>query len=359
MKILHLIPDLGCTGTAKQLTTLVLGLPREGFDVHVGLLTERKGGGRVSIGSNGTHGIRVHTLGTSQRFDPVCCWRLGRLIRELRPDIIHAWGPLAAGCALSAKLRSPAHVVIGKALAPFREPGFVQRWSLRRAARVIACGSAEADRYTRAGVSPSRISIVPPAVPDRLNSAGNGRSSGFTRFVLCAGTLERCKGFRNAIWALDILKFLFPDLKLLLAGDGPDRPELERFASRVQLNSYVRFLGTRADLPDLLDKAQIVWVPSDADCGLHMTLEAMAAGKPVIASDVPILREVIDDGRTGFLVPAGDIPLLARRSRELLRDPELASGIGAEAHSYAAQFSTARFIERMASVYRGVIDSER
>jgi len=112
------------------------------------------------------------------------------------------------------------------------------------------------------------------------------------------------------------------------------------------------FLGPQEDMADLLARATLVWVPSLGDTGLHFTLEAMAAGKPVVATNVPSLREIIVDGQTGFLIAPGDKVALARRTRELLRDPELARRMGEAARRRALAFSADRFVERSAAVYR-------
>jgi len=174
------------------------------------------------------------------------------------------------------------------------------------------------------------------------------------RFVLCAGSMEPHRGFRNAIWTLDILNILFDDLHLLLLGDGPDRANLERFAQGIQLRDRVHFVGARADVRPFLERAALIWVPSLGDCGLTITLEALAAGKPVVASNVPSLRAIIRDGETGFLIPPGDKVALGRRTRELLRNPDLARRMGEAGRRFAASYTPGNFIARIAEVYRGI-----
>jgi glycosyltransferase involved in cell wall biosynthesis len=142
------------------------------------------------------------------------------------------------------------------------------------------------------------------------------------------GPLEPSKGLRDAIWAFDILHFVFDDLHLLIIGVGPEAPRLREFAQIARVAGRVHFLGRRADLRTLMAHAEIVWVPSRADRGLNVSLEAMAAGKPVVASRWPMLAETVIDGETGVLVARGDKGALARETRLLLDDAERRTRLG-------------------------------
>src|SRR5262245_14695656 len=132
------------------------------------------------------------------------------------------------------------------------------------------------------------------------------------RHIACMGTLERHKGFRDAIWAYAILHFLYPDLDMELIGDGPDRLRLEEFVRNTHCKDAVHLRGNRPDGPSLLRRAEVVWVPDQEEGGVNVALEAMAAGRPVVASRLPGLAEIVVDGQTGFLVPPGLQPEWAR-----------------------------------------------
>jgi len=162
------------------------------------------------------------------------------------------------------------------------------------------------------------------------------------------GPLEPVKGFCDAIWAFDILQFLYDDLHLLLVGAGPDEPNLHRFARRTGATGRIHFLGERDDLDEVLGHAEVVWLPSRADRGTLAALEAMAAARPVVASRWPGLAEVIADGETGLLVPPGDKAALARQTRLLLDDPALARRLGEAGRRAAAAFTPARLAEAYA-----------
>jgi glycosyltransferase involved in cell wall biosynthesis len=170
--------------------------------------------------------------------------------------------------------------------------------------------------------------------------------------ILGVGPLERHKGFRDAAWTLDILNALHGNLHLVLAGAGPDRPRVEGFARTIGAGGRVRFLGPTADLGPWLERAEVVWVPSLRPGGVGAALGAMAAGRPVVASALPDLAEVVAGGETGFLVPPGDKAELARRTRRLLEDAGLRERLGEAGRRRAEEhFSARRLAEEAGRLY--------
>src|SRR5262245_46276044 len=102
------------------------------------------------------------------------------------------------------------------------------------------------------------------------------------RFILCMGPLEPSKGFKEAIWGFHILASIHENLCLVVVGDGPDRIHMNRMANSL-FPERVILLGPRGDFREILAQAEVVWVPSHVPRGFNVALEAMAAGKPVIA----------------------------------------------------------------------------
>ena len=351
MKILHIIRKLDYSGATRQLALLCRGLPPRQFDIQVCVL----GKDASAIGLLGP-AQTVHVLGKTRSLDLVALWKLRQLVRSFRPHVIHAWGPAAVRNLLLAG-RGNSRLLVGTPLAasPLRT---LDRWLLGQADRIVVRSRPEAERCRLAGLPADRISVVEPGIDrdffDQPPTHHSPLTTHDSPLILCAGKLEPHKGFRDAIWVLDIVRFLFPDVRLALAGDGPERERLEYFAGRNRLLPRLRFLGPQEDMADLLARATLVWVPSLGDSGLHFTLEAMAAGKPVIATNVPSLREIIVDGGTGFLIAPGDKVALARRTRVVLRDPELARCMGEATRRHALAFSADRFVERSAALYQGL-----
>ena len=152
---------------------------------------------------------------------------------------------------------------------------------------------------------------------------------------------------------MEMLKYLFEDLRLLIVGDGPDHERLETFAPAIKAGDSLRFLGIQPDLSGLYAGAAAVWIPTHADRGVQVALEAMQAGRPVVAARMPRLAEIVVDGETGFLVPAGDKVLLAKQTRKLFDDPQLAERMGqAGRRRLLEKFSQAAFQTRLLELIR-------
>jgi glycosyltransferase involved in cell wall biosynthesis len=119
-----------------------------------------------------------------------------------------------------------------------------------------------------------------------------------------------------------------PNAKFLVIGDGPRREPLEHYAADLGITSSVRFLGTRDDIPRLLSTSDVFALTSHNEAKPISILEAMSAGKPVVATNVGSIKEAVVDGETGYLVRPGDANAFARRLVELIEDPIRARQMG-------------------------------
>jgi glycosyltransferase involved in cell wall biosynthesis len=358
--ILFLTPDLDYRGASTRLGLLARGLPRERFNVRVAVW-EKEGAGVHDIVAAG---VPVDLLGSTRVVDPRAFARLWRAIRAVRPNVLHVCNPAAMPYATLAAvlLRKragvrppPAVVVSGPFTLPGRNnPSRLVPWCLRRADRVVAATSDEAAYCRRHGVAGPRTATIPPATADPPAAAPDGLPIALppgARVLLGIGPLERHKGFRDAIWAFDILKFLYDDLHLVLVGDGPDRGRLELFAREIGALDRVHFAGHQAEVSAWLRRAEVVLVPGRTG-GLNAALEAMAAGRPVVAARVPELAEVVADGATGFLTPPEDKVALARNIRRLVDDDALRQRLGAAGRQRVLeQFSAPALVSRHAALY--------
>jgi glycosyltransferase involved in cell wall biosynthesis len=331
MKILHIVPHLRPSSHERDLR-LVLGQP-SGEAVVVCTLDDSASLFRVT-------GVTVEALDWRRLLDPRPLWRLARLVRAFKPDTVHAWGLAALRAFRLAAVKWRGIVVVNRPLASAQPLGALDRWLLRGADCILVRGTAEAQRCSHMGIAESRLSLVLPGVVQRSNAVPD------RPHIVCAGALQPHNGFWDAIWTLDILHFVHEDIELVIAGDGPERPRLERFAASTGLGERVHFVGEAVDRPALLARAAVAWVPSRVDCGARVALEAMAAGLPVIASRWPSLAEVVVDGETGWLISPGDKMALARLTRRLLDDPALIRTMGeAGCRRAREQYSVERFVQ--------------
>jgi glycosyltransferase involved in cell wall biosynthesis len=344
-KVLFVIPSLDYGGAARQPTLLAAALPRERFHVRVGVL----GGSAPWAETLRREGVETDVLGWKRPFDVAPLLALRRLLRSFQPTVLHTWGSPALAAVLTTAAWGTARLFASRVLRRRGRDGWPDRWLLGRVDRVIAFGESDAASYRRIAPVAGRVAVVDPAV--RSTEDPSGRSRDPARRILCIGPIEPYKGFRDAIWAFDILRYLLNDLLLIVTGDGPDRPRVEDFARTARVWSAVTFTGRCGDISPLLQQSRVVWVPGRGG-GVGAALEAMAAGLPVVAASRPELAELVADGETGYLVPPGDKAALARRTRLLLDDPELARRLGEAGRRRAAErFSVARLVEQCARLY--------
>jgi glycosyltransferase involved in cell wall biosynthesis len=349
--LLLLISSLDYSGPARRLCSLARGLSREGFRVRVGVL-ETTAPWAEALRQDG---VDLDIYGWKRPIDMEPFFALRRSLKANRLDVVHAFGSTALRALKLCGLRGVR--VLGSDLLHGGGPpaGWaVDRWLLRGKGRVLAFGAAEALRYQRAGVAAERIVQATPGVEE---SDGGGEAVGWPmgRVLLSVGPIEVHKGFRDAVWAFDILHYLFDDLRLAFLGDGSDRRRVADFARAVGAASWLTFLGKRPSVEPYLSRAAIVWITSRTAGGVCTALEAMAAGRPVVATRVPELEEIVVDGETGFLVPPGDKAALARQTRLLLGEESLAQRFAAAGKQRVRErFSAARMVAECAAIYRQI-----
>jgi len=190
-------------------------------------------------------------------------------------------------------------------------------------------------------LEPAKVRVVPPGV----RALPPAKAANKPR-VVCAGALQPHKGFYEAIWAFDLLRYLYDEVELAIAGEGPQRQRLEEFADGIGQRHRIHLPGEVPDIAQLLAQAVVVWVPSLVDTGAGVALDAMAAGLPVVASRWPALAELVIDGQTGFLVEPGNKMDLARQTRRLLDDPALRRRLGEAGRRRAGEmYSSGAFVE--------------
>jgi glycosyltransferase involved in cell wall biosynthesis len=237
-------------------------------------------------------------------------------------------------------------------------PDLKQRILARCAGRYIAVSAHVAARARdQLGWPPDRIRVIPNAIeverfshvkPDsRLRAELTGDTG--RRVVLVPARLVEQKGHR---YLLEAAQDVPSSAVFVLAGEGPEREPLERYARELGVEDRIRFLGRRTDIPEVLAASDLMVLPSLCE-GLPLSiLEAMGARRPVIATDIGGTNEAIVDGTTGLLVPPADPPALAAAVRRLLDDPALAALLAdAGWRRVAERFTAAAMAARVTSTY--------
>jgi glycogen synthase len=236
--------------------------------------------------------------------------------------------------------------------------------SLARAAQVVTVASRWLAREVAAlDVPPERIAVVPLGVEtgrgpaaDSVRRARGALAGAGQRTILVAGRLVAEKGFQDAIAALPVLLRRHPEVALAIAGRGPLEPALRDAAARARVADRVRFLGhlDHGALAAHYRAADLVAVPSRYEPFGLVALEAMAAGRPLVAADVGGLAEILPPGEPALRFPAGDAEALAARAAALLRDPELRRRVAALGRRRARHFDWDGVAARFADLYAEV-----
>jgi glycosyltransferase involved in cell wall biosynthesis len=226
----------------------------------------------------------------------------------------------------------------------------VQRQAYRCAHAIVANSTAASRQLEQEGIRADRIAIIPNGVD--LERFAVPRAPRPVTTVVTVANLRKEKGHEVLLAAAARLVLRHPHLRFLLAGDGPRMSELRAMAGALHLDDHVRFLGHREDIPALLAEADLFVLPSRSEAFPNGAIEAMAAGLPVVANAVGGLLDLIDDGETGVLVRPDDAVALGDAIEALVRSPEQAAAIGANARdAVARRYSFDRMVRGFEDLY--------
>ncbi|CAN5259509.1 glycosyltransferase family 4 protein [soil metagenome] len=292
--------------------------------------------------------------------DPRTARRISAALRSFAPDVVHVHEPFAPSTSLYASLvaRAPvvgtfhAYAARSRALAAL-SPILRLIWN-RLAVRLAVSRAAASfvSRYFRGAVR-----VVPNGVDVELFASARAASLPPGRALLFVNRLEPRKGFRVATEAFELLAGRYPDVLLVVAGDGAERVLVAGLPEGAK--GRVILLGSvpHEDLPPYHAAAELFLAPATGRESFGIVLvEAMAAGLPVVASDIPGYREVVRDGVEALLVPPEDAPALAAALGRILDDQELAASLGAAGRMRAERYRWEAVAADVESAYREAIE---
>jgi glycosyltransferase involved in cell wall biosynthesis len=272
--------------------------------------------------------------------DALALVELIRLCRKVRPHIVHAhsskMGVLGRLAAWLARVPVRVLTVHGWSFAAYNGLArsvflWIERLMRPLTTMVVCVAEATRQEGLAAGTcDPQRTVVIHNAVAVRTFRPTSRR--GGTVEVVGVGRFAYPKDFTTL---LDALTLVAAPCRVRLAGDGPALPTVASALARNGLSHRVELLGARADVPNLLARSEVFVLSSRSEGFPVSVLEAMAAGLPVVATDVGGVREAVEDGETGFLVPAADSEALAGALERLLVDGELRRRLGAAGRARA------------------------
>lgn len=360
MRIAFVIPTLDRSGAEKQLTLLATALPRAEFAPHVFALTR---GGPYETDLR-VAGVPVTVIGKRWKLDPWAWRRLHQALREFQPHILHTWlfAAHAYGRWGLSRTARPRVIVSERCVDSWKSAW--QFWLDRQLLPVTDCvvgnSASVVDFYRARGIPAEKLCCIPNGVElrdwnprdrDRILRELQLPADAFV--IASIGRLAIQKRVRDIIWAVETIRHIRPQVRLLIIGDGPERTRLEEFARAVDCAAHTLFFGHREDAARFWPAVDAFVLASSFEGQSNSLMEAMAAGKAVIVSDIPPNRELVTPEETGLFAKAGDAVGIMQQLRRLIDDPTLRQRLGAAAQTRMAQdFSVAAMVERYADLYR-------
>ena len=352
MRILYCIPTLGNGGAERQLSYLAVALKKAGHDVHI---ASSRGG--LNLERLNSAGIQWHHLGGIDNRDPIIFFRLARLLRQLRPDVVQTiLTPMdIMGGAAALVARTPW--VLKESSSALMYPSGLRyrlRSALGRRANGIVSNSTGGDEFWRSVGGVRTLCIIPNPVPfDEIELAESelNQEVAWTnqdKVVLFAGRLDAGKNVGNLILALGRIASEL-SFTAVICGDGPDRSRLERMTRELGLADRVVFTGYVTNLWTLMKTAAAFASLSRFEGCPNVVLEAMACGCPLVLSDIREHREIVKGYGASFVNP--EEPAAAASAIKAV----LTNGTAARLRARAAQAKTTNWtIEQTARMYERV-----
>jgi len=355
--VLHVAKASGISGSENHLLLLLPQLRERGWDVRFALLHEGEAGARELGGRLSAAGVPVDAIRLPFAADPRAFARLLQLIRSRRPAIVHTHLVHADFHGLTAARLAavPVRVSTKHGFNPFRSSQV-----FARADRAVGALADEHVAISRGlarylareeGFAEDAFTVIHYGIepgPEPAPYAGEAPR------LLCVGRLIPIKGHDVLLRAVARARRVVRELTLDIAGSGPLEAELRSQAAELGLDGAVRFLGQVSSVP--YTESAVVVVPSLGEGFGMVALEAMERGRPVLASDVGGLPEIVADGETGLVVPAGDADALAWAIAELAANLPRTAALGAAGRARAlADFRQERCTERHEELYRAAL----
>ncbi|MGD0712612.1 MAG: glycosyltransferase family 4 protein [Gaiellaceae bacterium] len=384
VKVLRVIARLNVGGPALHVAYLTAGLADRGYETTLVAGTVGRGEKSMAFVAE-KRGVRIVTLEELHREiaplrDARAMLRLARLMRRERPTILHthtakagAVGRVAALLAGDARPPIVVHTFHGHVLRGYFNRvttiGFrVLEHVLARVTTALVAVSPEVrDDLVALRVAPaSKFTVIRLGIELGERVGGGPEERRETRRLLgiaqdaflvgWVGRMTAVKRTKDILRTLRALVDRDVDAYLLIVGDGPDRDALEQYAHQIGVAKRCLFLGYQEDVARFYDAIDVLLLPSVNEGTPVSVIEALAAGRPAVATRVGGVPDVVRDGVDGFLVDVGDVETLAERLAGLAADPELRARMGEEGRARVLErYAVERLVDDVDRLYRSLL----
>jgi glycosyltransferase involved in cell wall biosynthesis len=383
MKILRIMDRLNTGGPAIHAVLLTkhmnLGGTAPGWETILvaGQVGAKEGSMEWLAEQEGVRFLSVPSLGRELHpvKDLATFWRLVRIIRKERPDVVHTHkskagtlGRLAAWlCGVPVIVHTfHGHVLHGYfSEAKSKVFRLIERAMAVLSDRIIAVSpGVKADLLSYGVAASEKIDVIYLGLDlkrfqvSKRGLGGLRADLGLAAGAPLIGLVARLVPIKRVPMFLEAAKLILaarPGAIFVVAGDGELRAELEALASALGIASQVRFLGFRTDLERIYPDLDVLCLTSDNEGSPVSLIEGLASGCAAVSTDVGGVRDVLEDGRCGLLVAAGDAPALARAILELLGDPVRRQALGEAGRVSARRFAIERLVSDLDRLYKGLL----
>lgn len=389
IKVIHVITRFDKGGSAENTFLTVRGLNRQSCDVHLVLGSSRESrmgeeeqkAALRNLAAAEESGVTIVMLNNLVRNvhlfrDVFAFFDLLRLFRKERPHIVHTHtskaGILGRWAAWVANVPVIVHTPHGHVFWGYFNPlvsrfyAMLERWTARVTDRIITLTEQEKKDHLSFHIAPpGKFEVIHSGVDlkkfhDVPAAPGPIREElGIPPDAVVVGTVGRLtpiKGHRHLIEAAKLVITARPETRFLLVGDGELLRELRSLAANLGIGDHVHFAGWRPDVPEILSTVDIFVFPSLNEGMGKAVVEAMALGKPVIASRIGGIIDIVQDGENGLLVPPADAESLNGCIRTLMADPEKRRRMGTAGKLASGRYSSDEMIGKIDALYRHFLD---
>ncbi len=357
LRILHILHTLKRAGAEQLVYELTLA-NREQMQTAVVCLDEEG----VLAEELRRAGVKVYFTQRKAGIDLSQVSKIRAAIKDFRPAVIHChqytpffYGATAAWKAGIGKVLFTEHGRHWPDIVGWKRRFFNRCWLNRRADRMTAVCQFSRNRLAeKDGFPREKIEVIYNGVQVSQFENINGRDAiraelgiaGTVKVIVQVGTFRKVKDQATAIKAFQIVKKKCDNAVLLFVGDGPELADCQKLAEKLELTDSILFAGQRSDIPWILSAGDMMLMTSLSEAHSVSLLEGMAAGLPIVATNVGGNGETIIDGETGRLIPAGNAEKIAEAILEILADDEMRIRMGQAGHERVKKYFTREAMHR-------------